>query len=41
MERIPVWLKWLGAVLVFAALYGAARLLILLDQGVVGKDGAG
>ena len=41
MDKIPTWAKWLAALLVFVVLYGAARFLIYLDTGVVGKDGIG
>lgn len=40
MNKLPTWVKALGAVVVFAALYGGAQLLLWLDKGVVsGKAG--
>lgn len=32
MKNIPTWVKVLGAVLLTAALFGAARLLLWVDQ---------
>ena len=32
MEKIPPWLKIVAALLLFAALFGAARVLLWLDS---------
>lgn len=39
MNKLPRWAKALAVILLFAALFGAARLLIMLDQMSTGKFG--
>lgn len=39
MKRVPTWAKALAVIVIFAALYGGAQLLLWLDQGVTGKAG--
>lgn len=39
MDKLPTWLKVVAGLLIFAALYGGAQLLLWLDKGVTGKAG--
>lgn len=39
MNKLPGWLKALGAIVVFLVLYGGARLLLYLDKTASGKAG--
>lgn len=39
MDKLPKWVKILGAVLLTAALFGAARLLLWFDQVGSAKGG--
>lgn len=41
MNKLPTWAKALAAILVFAVLFAAARVLIHLDQMASGKFGLG
>jgi type VI protein secretion system component VasF len=40
MNRLPTWAKALIAIVIFAALYGGAQLLLWIDRGATtGKAG--
>lgn len=39
MNKLPGWIKALAAFVLFAALYGAAQLLLYLDKTASGKVG--
>jgi len=39
MKKIPNWVKAIGAIVVFAALYGSARFLLYLDKAASGRHG--
>lgn len=39
MNKLPTWAKVIAAIVVFAILYGAAHLLLILDKTSSGKVG--
>jgi hypothetical protein len=39
MNKLPNWLKVVIAIVIFAALYGGAQLLLYVDKAAGGKTG--